>query len=183
MVRLNVDVLELMLVFVILWKALDVWVALVTVVTVVIYITYTMWVTEWRIKFRRAMNEEDSRANTRAIDSLLNYETVKYFGNEEHEARRYDDAMRGYESASIKSQTSLALLNIIQWWIGAEVTSRLGPVHLNSYFIYNQGEGFFGRRSGKGEPAGTDVSAVLAGAGYHRFQGHGGQPRHGHRRV
>jgi len=107
-------VLELVLVFVILWKALDIWVALVTVVTVVIYITYTMLVTEWRIKFRRAMNEEDSRANTRAIDSLLNYETVKYFGNEEHEARRFDDAMRGYETASIKSQTSLALLNIGQ---------------------------------------------------------------------
>jgi ATP-binding cassette subfamily B protein len=60
------------------------------------------------------MNEEDSRASTRAIDSLLNYETVKYFGNEEHEARRFDTAMRGYENAAIKSQTSLALLNIGQ---------------------------------------------------------------------
>jgi ATP-binding cassette subfamily B protein len=60
------------------------------------------------------MNEEDNRANTRAIDSLLNYETVKYFGNEEHEARRYDSAMRGYEKASIQSQTSLALLNVGQ---------------------------------------------------------------------
>jgi ATP-binding cassette subfamily B protein len=107
-------VLEVTLVFVILWQALDVWVALVTVVTVFIYITYTMLVTEWRIKFRKAMNEEDSRANTRAIDSLLNYETVKYFGNEEHEARRYDSAMRGYEKASIQSQTSLALLNVGQ---------------------------------------------------------------------
>ena len=107
-------VLELTLVFVILWQALDIWVALVTVVMVVIYIAYTMLVTEWRIKFRRAMNEEDSRANTRAIDSLLNYETVKYFGNEEHEARRYDSAMRGYEKASTRSQTSLALLNVGQ---------------------------------------------------------------------
>jgi ATP-binding cassette subfamily B protein len=107
-------VLEVALVFVILWRALDAWVALVTVVTVVIYIAYTMLVTEWRIKFRRAMNEEDSRANTRAIDSLLNYETVKYFGNEEHEAHRYDSAMRGYEHASVKSQTSLALLNVGQ---------------------------------------------------------------------
>ncbi len=106
--------LELTLVFVILWKALDVWVALATVVTVAVYITYTMLVTEWRIKFRRIMNEEDNRANTRAIDSLLNYETVKYFGNEEHEARRYDAAMRGYEKASIQSQTSLALLNVGQ---------------------------------------------------------------------
>ena len=107
-------VLEVALVFVILWRALDAWVALVTVVTVVVYVAYTMLVTEWRIKFRREMNEEDSRANTRAIDSLLNYETVKYFGNEEHEARRFDIAMRGYERASVKSQTSLALLNIGQ---------------------------------------------------------------------
>jgi ATP-binding cassette subfamily B protein len=107
-------VLELVLVFVILWRALDVWVALATIATVVIYIAYTMLVTEWRIKFRREMNEEDSRANTRAIDSLLNYETVKYFGNEIHEARRFDSAMRGYEGASIKSQQSLALLNIGQ---------------------------------------------------------------------
>ena len=106
--------LEIVLVFVILWRALDIWVALVTIATVVIYVAYTMLVTEWRIKFRRAMNEEDSRANTRAIDSLLNYETVKYFGNEAHEARRFDTAMRGYESASIKSQQSLALLNIGQ---------------------------------------------------------------------
>lgn len=110
-------VLELVLVFVILWQALDAWVALATVITVVVYITYTMLVTEWRIKFRRAMNEEDSRANTRAIDSLLNYETVKYFGNEDHEARRYDTAMRGYEKAAVKSQTSLALLNIGQAFI------------------------------------------------------------------
>jgi len=107
-------VLELVMVFVILWRALDAWVALATVITGVVYITYTMLVTEWRIKFRRTMNEEDSRANTRAIDSLLNYETVKYFGNEDHEARRYDTAMRGYEKAAVKSQTSLALLNIGQ---------------------------------------------------------------------
>jgi ATP-binding cassette subfamily B protein len=107
-------VLELVLVFVILWKALDAWVALATVITVVVYITYTMLVTEWRIKFRRLMNEEDSRAHTRAIDSLLNYETVKYFGNEEHEAQRFDSAMSGYEKAAVKSQTSLALLNVGQ---------------------------------------------------------------------
>ena len=107
-------VLELAMVFIILWKALDAWVALATVITVVVYITYTMLITEWRIKFRRIMNEEDSRANTRAIDSLLNYETVKYFGNEEHEARRFDVAMRGYEKAAIQSHISLALLNIGQ---------------------------------------------------------------------
>jgi len=107
-------VLELVMVFIILWQALDAWVALATVVTVVVYIVYTMLVTEWRIKFRRMMNEEDNRAHTRAIDSLLNYETVKYFGNEEHEARRFDVAMEGYENAAVKSHTSLALLNIGQ---------------------------------------------------------------------
>jgi len=83
---------EIAMVFVILWLALDMAIALVTVATVVIYIAYTMVVTEWRTRFRREMNEQDSRANTKAIDSLLNFETVKYFGNEEHEARRYDEA-------------------------------------------------------------------------------------------
>ena len=106
--------IEIGLVFVILWNALDPGVALVTLVTVAIYIAYTMAVTEWRIKFRRQMNEEDSQANTKAIDSLLNFETVKYFGNEEHEARRYDVALAGYERAAVKSMTSLALLNIGQ---------------------------------------------------------------------
>jgi ATP-binding cassette, subfamily B, heavy metal transporter len=107
-------IIEIAMVFVILWVALDFVIALVTLTTVVVYIWYTMSVTEWRLKFRRQMNEADSRANTKAIDSLLNFETVKYFGNEAHEARRYDDALRRYESASIKSQTSLAALNVGQ---------------------------------------------------------------------
>jgi ATP-binding cassette, subfamily B, heavy metal transporter len=106
--------IEIALVFVILWRMLDATVALVTVGTVVVYIAYTMAITEWRTRFRRQMNEEESRANTKAIDSLLNYETVKYFGNEDHEARRFDVALAGYEQASVKSQTSLALLNIGQ---------------------------------------------------------------------
>lgn len=106
--------IEIGLVFVILWRLLDFKIAAVTLATVVIYIAYTMLVTEWRIKFRRQMNQQDNAANTKAIDSLLNFETVKYFGNEEHEARRYDEALRGYEQASVKSQTSLALLNIGQ---------------------------------------------------------------------
>ncbi|NKC13822.1 MAG: ATP-binding cassette domain-containing protein [Gammaproteobacteria bacterium] len=106
--------IEIALVAVILWLALDASVALVTLVTVVLYIWYTMAVTEWRLKFRRQMNDADSRANTKAIDSLLNFETVKYFGNEAHEARRYDEALRHYEQASIRSQTSLATLNIGQ---------------------------------------------------------------------
>jgi ATP-binding cassette subfamily B protein len=103
--------LELGLVTVILWQMFDLRFALVTLITVVSYIAYTLVVTEWRTRFRREMNETDNRANTRAIDSLLNYETVKYFGNEEHEARRYDEALRSYEHASVRSQTSLALLN------------------------------------------------------------------------
>src|SRR3546814_20640227 len=70
----------------------DVWYALVTVVTIAGYIAFTMAVTEWRLKHRREMNEQDQRANTKAIDSLLNYETVKYFGNAEHEARGYDQS-------------------------------------------------------------------------------------------
>ncbi len=105
---------ELLMVFVILWRLLSIWFALVTVVTVVSYIAYTLTVTEWRLEFRRRMNEQDNRANTRAIDSLLNYETVKYFGNEEHEARRYDEALRAYERAGVQSQASLSLLNIGQ---------------------------------------------------------------------
>ena len=103
--------LELVLVTLVLWHLFDIWFAAVTLVTVIAYIAYTLGVTEWRTKFRRQMNETDNRANTRAIDSLLNYETVKYFGNENHEAARYDEALRSYERASVKSQTSLAMLN------------------------------------------------------------------------
>ena len=82
--------------------------------TVTGYIAYTFIVTEWRIKFRRKMNETDSQANTRAIDSLLNYETVKYFGNEEHEAQRFDRSLASYEKAAVLSKSSLSLLNIGQ---------------------------------------------------------------------
>jgi ATP-binding cassette, subfamily B, heavy metal transporter len=78
------------------------------------YIAFTVLTTEWRTHFRRTMNELDSRANTRAIDSLLNYETVKYFGNEEWEARRYDESLQRWETAAVKSQTSLSMLNIGQ---------------------------------------------------------------------
>jgi len=106
--------IEIALVCGILWELYDFWFALITFVTIVGYIAYTLIVTEWRIKYRRQMNETDSEANTKAIDSLLNYETVKYFGNEEHEARRYDVALQGYEKAAVKTRVSLSLLNIGQ---------------------------------------------------------------------
>ena len=85
--------------------------ALVVALTVAAYIAYTYLATEWRINIRRSANEADTDASTKAIDSLLNFETVKYFGNEEHEARRYDQAMERYERASIKTWISLAVLN------------------------------------------------------------------------
>jgi len=79
-----------------------------------LYIVFTIAITEWRTHFRRTANELDSRANTRAIDSLINYETVKYFGNEDWEARRYDESMQRWEKAAVVSQTSLSLLNVGQ---------------------------------------------------------------------
>ncbi|MCH9052412.1 MAG: ABC transporter ATP-binding protein/permease, partial [Proteobacteria bacterium] len=106
--------LEILLVCGVLWALYGVWFALVTFVTIGGYIAWTLSVTEWRTKFRRTMNENDSEASTKAIDSLLNFETVKYFGNEDHEARRFDVALKGYEQAAVKSRTSLTLLNIGQ---------------------------------------------------------------------
>jgi ABC-type transport system involved in Fe-S cluster assembly fused permease/ATPase subunit len=105
---------EIGLVCVILWHLFDWRFAVATFVTVALYIAYTLMITEWRTKYRRQMNEVDSEANTKAIDSLLNYETVKYFGNEEHEAQRFDGALKRYERAAVKSQVSLSILNIGQ---------------------------------------------------------------------
>jgi len=105
---------EIALVCAILWHLFDWRFAATTFATVTLYIAYTLMVTEWRTKYRRMMNEVDSEANSKAIDSLLNYETVKYFGNEEHEAARFDGALRRYERAAVKSQVSLSILNIGQ---------------------------------------------------------------------
>ncbi len=90
------------------------WFAVVTFITVAIYIAITMLITEWRMKFRVTMNQMDSQANNQAIDSLLNYETVKYFGNEDYELQRYNQTLQHWENAAVKSQTSLSALNIGQ---------------------------------------------------------------------
>jgi ATP-binding cassette, subfamily B, heavy metal transporter len=105
---------EILLVCGVLWGLFDVWFAVVTFVTIVGYIVFTLVVTEWRIKFRREMNDRDTEANTKAIDSLLNYETVKYFGNEAHEARRFDNSLRAYEQAAVQNTVSLSALNVGQ---------------------------------------------------------------------
>jgi len=107
-------ILEVVLVCGILWHLYGIAYAALTFGVLAVYIAWTLLVTEWRLKFRRAMNETDNEANTTAIDSLLNFETVKYFGNEDHEAGRFDQALQAYERAAIKSGTSLALLNIGQ---------------------------------------------------------------------
>ena len=95
---------------VMLWK-FNVWFAVTTVAMVVAYIWFTFAVTRWRIKFRREMNQSDTEASTKAVDSLLNYETVKYFNNEQHETRRFDKSMEKYAQASIQTQISLSVLN------------------------------------------------------------------------
>jgi len=106
--------LEILLITFVFWNKFGFYYALVTFICLMGYIVFTIKVTDWRLKFRREMNAQDTEANTKAIDSLLNFETVKYFTNEEHEARRYDVALAKYESASVRSQSSLALLNIGQ---------------------------------------------------------------------
>ena len=103
--------IEVTLVLTLLAVKFDVWFAWITIIALVFYITFTIIVTEWRTQFRKKMNEMDSTAHSRAIDSLLNYETVKYFNNEDFEAKRYDENLERYRRAAIKSQTTLSLLN------------------------------------------------------------------------
>ncbi|MEO6972761.1 MAG: ABC transporter ATP-binding protein/permease [Rhodoferax sp.] len=103
--------IEVTMVLTLLAVKFDIWFAWITGIALVFYVTFTVTVTEWRTQFRKEMNELDSRANSRAIDSLLNYETVKYFNNEEFEARRYDENLRRYRLAALKSQRTLSLLN------------------------------------------------------------------------
>ncbi|MEM6492603.1 MAG: ABC transporter ATP-binding protein/permease, partial [Pseudomonadota bacterium] len=105
---------ELLLTCAILWSLFGWQYAAIVFVAIGGYVVYTVLVTEWRLKFRRAMNDSDTNANAGAIDSLLNYETVKYFGAERYEARRYDGGLAIYEDAAVRSKSSLALLNIGQ---------------------------------------------------------------------
>src|SRR5262245_20989189 len=118
-------ILEFALVAAVLLAKFDWRFAAITFGAVAIYILFTVLITEWRMEIRRRANELDSRANTRAIDSLLNYETVKYFGNEEFEARRYDEQLHKYEDAATKNEASLGLLNIGQSLIIAAAVTAL----------------------------------------------------------
>jgi len=118
-------ILEFGLVAAILLAKFDWRFAAVTFTAVAVYLAFTVSVTEWRMDIRRRANELDSKANTRAIDSLLNYETVKYFNNEEYEARRYDENLQKYESAAVKNEASLGVLNIGQSLIIAVAVTLL----------------------------------------------------------
>ncbi len=117
--------IEISLVLIYLVTHYDIWFSVITAGALVTYIIFTIAVTEWRTHFRRTMNELDSRANTKAIDSLINYETVKYFGNEDYEAHRYDEGLRNYELAAVKSQTSLSMLNTGQSMIIATAVTLI----------------------------------------------------------
>jgi ATP-binding cassette, subfamily B, heavy metal transporter len=117
--------LEIALVCGLLLIKFDAWFALITLVALVTYIGATVAITEWRTHHRRTMNDMDSKANTKAIDSLLNYETVKYFSNEEYEAQRYDSNLQRFESAAVKNETSLGLLNCAQSFVIAFAVSLL----------------------------------------------------------
>ena len=116
---------EITMVIVLLSAKFDGWFAAITFGALVLYIGFTVTVTEWRTAFRRAMNEQDSKANTKALDALLNYETVKYFSNEPFEQARYDENLGHLEKASIKSQTSLSMLNLGQSLIIATAVTLL----------------------------------------------------------
>ena len=117
--------LEITLVTILLAKKFDIWFVVITLCAILLYVSATIGITEWRTAHRRRMNEMDSKANTKAIDSLLNYETVKYFGNEEFEAGRYDKNLQSYEAAATKSETSLGLLNVAQSCVIATAVTLL----------------------------------------------------------
>ncbi|MDB5394982.1 MAG: metal transporter permease [Rhodospirillales bacterium] len=172
-------ILMLILSALVIWRRFDGWYAMATVLTVGTYIVFTIKVSNWRIVIRRQMNDSDSSANTKAIDSLLNHETVKYFTNEEHEAKRYDLALARYEKAAVKTVTSLSVLNIGQAAIvGAGVTIIMlmsardivagtmsigGFVTLNTYLIQlAQPLGIFGTVYSALKQALVDIEGMFA---------------------
>jgi len=172
-------ILMLILSALVIWRRFDGLYAIATVLTVGTYIAFTIKVSNWRIVIRRQMNDSDSSANTKAIDSLLNHETVKYFTNEEHEARRYDVALARYEKAAVKTVTSLSVLNIGQAFIvGLGVTVIMlmsardivagrmtigGFVTLNTYLIQlAQPLGIFGTVYSALKQALVDIEGMFA---------------------
>jgi len=172
-------ILMLILSALVIWRRFDGLYAIATVLTVGTYIAFTIKVSNWRIVIRRQMNDSDSSANTKAIDSLLNHETVKYFTNEEHEARRYDGALARYEKAAVKTVTSLSVLNIGQAFIvGLGVTVIMlmsardivagrmtigGFVTLNTYLIQlAQPLGIFGTVYSALKQALVDIEGMFA---------------------
>ncbi len=119
--------LEILMVAGILFAKYDPWFGGITLMTLVVYIAFTVAITNWRLQYRRAMNESDSRANARAVDSLLNYETVKYFNNEHYESERLRNDLKRAEDATVQSEISLAWLNVGQSFIIAlGVTAMMG---------------------------------------------------------
>jgi len=106
--------IELLMVLGYFFFVYNIWFVVITLIALTCYIIFTIVVTEWRTNFRRQMNDLDSKANQRAVDSLINFETVKYFGNEQYEALRYDENLKNYAQAAVKSQKSLAMLNFGQ---------------------------------------------------------------------
>ncbi|AFE52652.1 multidrug resistance transporter ATM1 [Rickettsia prowazekii str. GvV257] len=117
--------LEIILVIGILWYFHGIWFAVTLLITMIVYVCYTLLISTWRISFAREMNQSDNTANNRAIDSLLNFETVKYFNNEEYEAIKFNDALQAYEKSATKITNSLSILNI-----GQDVIISLGLVSL-----------------------------------------------------
>jgi ATP-binding cassette subfamily B protein len=134
--RIAPTLIEILVVAGILWVMFDVSFTAIILLSLGLYIAFTLLFTEWRLRFRRTMNETDQEANTKAVDSLLNFETVKYFGNEAHEARRYDASMERYERAYVRSEVTLNALNFGQQAI---VATGLTAVMLMAAYRVTQG--------------------------------------------
>jgi ATP-binding cassette subfamily B protein len=140
-------ILEIVMIQWVMIQFFNIWFAVANLIMIVVYVVFTFSITEWRTRYYRDMLEQDTQANTKAIDSLLNFETVKYFGNEDHEADRFDRSMRRYETAAVKSQTSLAFLNFGQatiiaaglvavMWLAADGIAK-GTMTIGDYVMIN----------------------------------------------